>query len=453
MGEGLREVHVGLDDTDTDFQGCTTHLTFRILRRIVEELPQAVFTDYPRLVRLNPVIPFKTRGNASLSFSVKLREDSIPALRDLILGEFRNYLPEVRNAGVEPGLALLYGGIPDSLGRLYVKALSDYVHKDYVLGVVEELGDSLETPLGYSRGLVGALAAIGASRCLGTCTYELIAYRSRGNYLRERCVDAASVKAVDAEFRDSTFLNYDHVSGKPLITPSGPNPVLLGVRGEDPEQVLNAFNKLRICEDYEGWVIYKTNQAVNAHHVERSVKSFRPYQTGCVRAIVTGKPLTLPGGDVLLKLGGQDGDGVVWAVFFKETGLSDVARKLLAGDLIRVCGGSKYWEGRGLVIHSDLLEVLDLITEVRRNPLCPACGRRMKSSGSGKGWKCIKCGYRSADLSREAVKVGRDLAVRAYRPVDRAVKHLVMPEARVGRAGNCGKPLVRGWIHFTTQGM
>ncbi len=454
MCEDLENVHIGLDDIDTGSQGCTTHLTFRVLRSIINQIPQAVFSDYPVLIRLNPTIPFKTRGNAALSFAVKLREREAQSLREIVLKEVTSYIADVRGAGAEPGVALLYGEVPEALGRLYVKALSDYVHRDYVLGVIKTLEGSLEVPLGYSRGLIGALAAMGASKHLRECTYELLSYRAGragGEHSVERCVDGESVKVMDESLRSYTFLNYDYESGELLITPSGPNPVLLGLRGEDPEALVRAFNMLRVCESYEGWVIYKTNQAVNAHHVERCLECFKPYQTGCVRARVVGKPLVLPGGDVLVKLGDRDSEARLWAVFFKETGLNKVAGRLMTGDLITVCGGGKYWEGRGVVVHSDFLEVLELASETYVNPKCPVCGHRMKSSGRSKGWKCPKCGFKSTSLSKEVVKLARDLERRAYRPRDIAVKHLVMPESRVGRVSDCSKPLISKWIYFNSS--
>jgi len=170
----------------------------------LDEIPGAFFSDYPLLIRLNPVIPFKTRGNAATSFSLRIPEKNVDSLKNLVVSEFLKYLETVRGGGVEPGLAFLYGKVPAKLGKLYRKALTDYVHRDYVTGIINELSESVEAPLGYSRGLVGALAAIGASNSLSECTYEILVYRTRDNYLRERCVDEESVKLMDSEFRDQT---------------------------------------------------------------------------------------------------------------------------------------------------------------------------------------------------------------------------------------------------------
>lgn len=447
MRETHLEVHVGLDDTDTDLEGCTTHLTFRILSKILSEVPQAFFSDYPLLVRLNPVIPFKTRGNAATSFSLKIPENSLNTLKRTVISEFLKYIEITRGGGTEPGLALLYGSIPVELSKLYEKALTDYVHRDYITKVINRLNESVEIPLGYSRGLVGALAAIGASNTLAECTYEILVYRTRDNYLRDRCVDEESIKVMDRIFRDQTFLNYDYENNKPLIMPSGRNPVLLGIRGEDPVALIKSLKTLNLCEDFEGWLIYKTNQALNAHHVERRIEEFRPYQTGCVKGRVAENPKVRPGGDVLLRLGSLESEHSLWIVFFSETGLGKTARYLMEGDTIRVCGGGKWWEDLGLVIHGDLLEVVELVSEVFKNPSCPVCNHRMKSAGRGKGWKCPACGYKSLTLNKEKVKIDRRINVGTYRPVDHAVKHLIMPRSRIGRRGSCNEELVSEWIY------
>ncbi|MGC8974600.1 MAG: TiaS agmantine-binding domain-containing protein [Thermoprotei archaeon] len=447
MSDGSLEVHVGLDDTDTDLGGCTTHLTFRILSKVLSEFPEAFFPDYPSLIRLNPAIPFKTRGNAATSFTLRIPESSLDNLRKLIVTEFLKYLEVVEGGGVEPGLIFLYGSIPDELGKLYKKALTDYVHRDYITKIINRFCEYIEIPLGYSRGLVGALAAIGASGTLTECTYEILVYRTKNNYLRERCVEEDSIKVMDKIFRDQTFLNYDYENNKPLIMPSGQNPVLLGIRGEDPATLVRALKTLNLCESLEGWLVYKTNQALNAHHVERRVEEFRPYQTGCVKGKIVEKPSIRPGGDVLLKLKSLESDHTIWVVFFGETGLGKIARYLIEGDIIRVCGGGKWWEDLGLVVHGDLLEVVQLVSEVLRNPLCPLCGHRMKSAGRGKGWKCPACGYRSSTLNKEKTKINREITAGIYRPVDSAVKHLVMPSSRIGRRSACNKQLISEWIY------
>ena len=62
-------VHLGLDDTDSEEGMCTTYLITIILQKLLKE--ETIMLDYPNLIRLNPNIPWKTRGNAALCLRLK----------------------------------------------------------------------------------------------------------------------------------------------------------------------------------------------------------------------------------------------------------------------------------------------------------------------------------------------------------------------------------------------
>lgn len=60
-------LHIGLDDTDSPNGMCTTYLgalLYRELSRFGEPV------DLPKLIRLNPNIPYKTRGNGAVSLTL-----------------------------------------------------------------------------------------------------------------------------------------------------------------------------------------------------------------------------------------------------------------------------------------------------------------------------------------------------------------------------------------------
>ena len=65
---------LGLDDTDSLEQGCTTY-TFH---QLLEGLPSSVQVQTPRLVRLWPFAQQRTRGNAAVA--VELITDDEPQL-------------------------------------------------------------------------------------------------------------------------------------------------------------------------------------------------------------------------------------------------------------------------------------------------------------------------------------------------------------------------------------
>jgi tRNA(Ile2)-agmatinylcytidine synthase len=61
-------MHIGLDDTDSAKGGCTTYLAAVLIEKLAQF--QVRFIDYPRLIRLNPNVPWKTRGNGALCLSL-----------------------------------------------------------------------------------------------------------------------------------------------------------------------------------------------------------------------------------------------------------------------------------------------------------------------------------------------------------------------------------------------
>lgn len=249
-----------------------------------------------------------------------------------------------------------------------------------------------------------------------------------------RCIDSSSVKEADKVLSKWVFCNYDYDADKPLITPHGPDPVLAGIRGEDPGKLLEFLSMLRICEPTEGYMVFRTNQGTDAHYVLRSIASVRPYQTCCVYGYVS-EVRVVSGGDVLIKL--CYSSSCLWVVIFRELGLGGIARSLVSGDFVIACGSTKYWSGLGTVLHVEKFSVEPIELEIRLNPRCPRCGKRMKSAGRGKGWKCPRCGFRSSELPYEYLRIDRSWLKGHYVPRDSVLKHLTKPRSRYGREGLC----------------
>ena len=63
-------LYVGIDDTDSSEGMCTTYIGALVM----DELKHYGFQlkGHPRLIRLNPFAPFKTRGNGAISFNLSL---------------------------------------------------------------------------------------------------------------------------------------------------------------------------------------------------------------------------------------------------------------------------------------------------------------------------------------------------------------------------------------------
>ncbi len=427
-------LHIGLDDIDATIGGCTTHLAHGLVKKILKEFREASFIDYPNLVRLNPSIPFKTRGNGAVAIRLLVEVDVLGELIAAVTDIVRDYLRSLKfRPTTDPGLIFLKGDPDEGFKKFYFKALTDYVPLDLAEAFIRRRSDVLEAPLGVRRGLVGAIAAVGWPEGVD-CTYELLAYRVK-RACGPRCIDDSSVKEMDKLMRSETFLNYDYLEGKELISPHGPDPVLLGIRGESPEAVLTAYRLVRVCEPVAGYMIFRTNQATDSHHVRREAGRFHPFQTGCVEGVVTHLPETLEGGAVIVKLRGSSSE--VRAVTYRESGLNGITQMLREGDEVMVCGVMRYWDDLGPVLNVEKLVLRRVVRYVLMNPRCPKCGARMKSAGKGKGWKCPKCGYRDMGLVKEAVPLSRSLREALYLPRESAFRHLMKPLSRYGREKVC----------------
>jgi len=71
-------LHIGIDDTDSIKGGCTTWLA----TEIIAELSEFDLIGPPRLVRLNPNVPWKTRGSyATPSVQIVLMKTELGTAR------------------------------------------------------------------------------------------------------------------------------------------------------------------------------------------------------------------------------------------------------------------------------------------------------------------------------------------------------------------------------------
>ena len=59
----MNSMYIAVDDTDSIRGNCTTFLATEIIRELSSDFD---LIGNPRLVRLNPAVPWKTRGNGSL---------------------------------------------------------------------------------------------------------------------------------------------------------------------------------------------------------------------------------------------------------------------------------------------------------------------------------------------------------------------------------------------------
>jgi tRNA(Ile2)-agmatinylcytidine synthase len=423
------ELHIGIDDTDSAKGGCTTYIAARLVERLSNMgIP---FLDYPNIIRLNPNIPYKTRGNAAVALRLDIPKEAYDYIQETVLQEIEEN-SHIGEAGTDPAVVLLKGKPTGKIERLSHRALWDVVPSDEALRVLRH-SDAIAAAYGTRLGLVGALAAVGQTLD-GDHTFELVAYRRKKNWRTPRRVDENSAKRMEKLTAPRTFNSYDFKNKRMLVTPHGPDPVLLGVRGESPKIVLKEFRMLRILEPVERWVIFRTNHGTDAHlndaHPNDQVKSNRP---AILTGIVASKPERIAGGHVFFKLGRKN--GAVSCAAFEPTGaFREVVARLLAGDKVTVYGGAKKHDvDQSVTINLEKMYIHRLVDEVTvENPTCPRCAKHMKSAGKGKGFRCEMCSLVAPDAQKQVIRRQRTLRAGLFVPDKKAHRHLTKPLSRYG---------------------
>jgi tRNA(Ile2)-agmatinylcytidine synthase len=420
-------LHIGIDDTDSKKGGCTTY----VAARLVEEFSRirVEFADYPNIIRLNPNIPYKTRGNAAVAFHLDIDQAMYDTLQETVLRcvEENSRLGDL---GTDPAVVLLKGKLNTKIQAVARKALSDIVPLKEAMRALH--GSKLRAVCyGTGLGLVGALAAVGQNMG-GDHTYELIAYRERRNWGTTRNIDPESVKRMDQLTALHTFNNYDSANRRILIAPHGPDPVLLGIRGESALDVLNAYHLLRLHERVERWVIFRTNHATDAHfeYADDDIIRFdRPVK---LAGTVLDKPQRIAGGHVFFML--KHRDGAVKCAAFEPTGkFKEAAAMLIPGDRVTVFGGLRKRGNLPPTINLEKLVVRYLAPETAlQNPICPQCGKHMKSAGRFQGFRCVRCHLNSPHAGKCEVIRNRSILAGLYLPDKKAHRHLTKPISRYG---------------------
>ncbi|MEM2843651.1 MAG: tRNA(Ile)(2)-agmatinylcytidine synthase [Candidatus Bathyarchaeia archaeon] len=423
--------HIGIDDTDSPRMGCTTYIAALLVEKL-EEIG-CIFIDYPNLIRLNPNVPWKTRGNGAVALRFKCLNHKLEEVYSIVL-KIVEENSDLKYPKTDPAIAFLKGEVPEMLSLFAKKAIQN------VLSIKEaektaELCNVKVSLIKGNRGIVGALAALGET-LQNDYTYELIAYRTIENRgVKKRRVSEESVKKMDALTKPLTFNNYDYEKKRVLITPRGKDPILCGVRGETPSIVLKAFKMLEIHEEVERWVIFRTNQGTDMHlRRVNSISEVSPYQPVIVLGKVASQPKTIPGAHVIFKL--NDDTGEIDCAAYEPTGkFRNIVRKLIPGDLIEAAGGVRQpTKNYGRTINLEKIKILKLTEKnIYLNPICKNCGKRMESSGRNQDFRCRKCGFKASKKEKIKIKVDRDLKEGLYMPPPRAHRHLTKPELRYGR--------------------
>lgn len=338
---------------------------------------------HPRLVRLNPNIPWKTRGNGAVS--IELGNGNPKSIRKKVEGLFNKYA-KFDDKKTNPGFVILEK--KPSID-IYEKSVKGIVN----LKEIEKILDSIDAIYkGYKnkRGLIGATASIAWSP-KDDKTYELIAYREDNKWGTKRQVDSKSVKKMNDIF-SSTFDNYDYENDHNRLTPSSPCPVLYGIRGENIDDLKKASSIVN-SEKVKSYMIFETNQGTDDHLQRKIISDIKPYQSVIVEGTIVTNPQTIKGGHVLFTM--MDFSGKIDCAAYEPTKqFREIIRGLIIGDKLEVYGGVRK---KPLTINLEKINIKHLKEKKEKieNPICPNCNKHMKSKGTGQGYKCKKCGIKS----------------------------------------------------------
>lgn len=425
-----KTMHIGLDDTDSTRRGCTTYVAALLVEKLLKL--NAGFIDYPNLIRLNPNVPWKTRGNGALCLRIQLDEGVVDEAKETVISTVEEQA-DFECRGTDPGIVFFQSPrIPRELGTFARETITGVVNlRDATRLLKKFKGEAIGFKSG--RGIIGALAAVGEN-LQADYTYEIISYRTPENYGSKRMVDETSVFEMDAATRPYTFNNVDAEKRRVVITPRGPDPILFGIRGESPEIVKNAFQMIKVLEPVERWVIFRTNQGTDAHlkRIEK-LSGITPYSPLIARGTVSADPKMIRGRHVIFSI--EDESSEVDCAAYEPTGtLRAIVKKLVAGDQVEVYGGVRSSSrNTPLTINLEKIRLLKLASQiVFHNPLCSRCGKRLKSMGTEKGFRCDRCGARYPSLTKIEARVKREARRGLYITSTRSQRHLTKPVVRYG---------------------
>ena len=400
---------IGIDDTDSPQGMCTTYLGAVLARRLIRDHMRV---HEARLVRLNPNVTWKTRGNAAISLLVegsakKAFEIACATVEELADFSCVNTNPGVVVADCQPDPAF------------YRKAVTDFCQIEEAIDLLDEAG-ALYRGYKNKRGLIGATAAVAS--VFADSTYEILVYRKPEQWGTPREVDRTSLFAAEQVTFPHTWDTVDRVNDVVVCVPHTPDPVLFGIRGESPAWVMGARQMIQ-SEKPGIEQIWVTNQGTDAHILAGRIGELKEGLSYRVHGLVENNPLTTAGGHVSFIL--RESDHTLRCMAYEPTkNFRRIIRDLVKGDEIIAYGS--YKKGS---INLEKIRIMGIAApESTRPPLCTACNKRMTSDGTGKGYKCKKCRTRAREP--QVQKISRSLTPGWYEVPPTARRHLAKPLCR-----------------------
>ena len=423
-------LNIGFDDTDSPTGMCTTFLAYKIVDLLQKQKTE--FLDFPKLIRFNPNIPWKTRGNGAVSLKIKTNQPS------KIKNQIKNLVSKYSDTknGANPGLVFFESDlIPSEFTKFSNLALWQLINRKNAKKFIKK--NNLDFYYeGNGQGLIGAISAIGYD--FHDHTLELLSYRKKRRFGKKRIISTDSVKKMQEDTFPYTFNSFDTKRGRVLITPHGPDPVFYGVRGENVDSLVTATQILQSDEKLDGYMIFKSNQGTGDHlKNELNSETMKPYASGTLIGTVSNTPKITKGGHVFFTINSKNNE--FWCAVYKETGMSTIASNLIIGDKISVGGGvRKASKNFPRIINLEFIKIISLKKNLSQtNPICKKCKKKMKSKGRNQGFQCIKCGAKN--LKKTSLEIPRQIKKQLYIPKISAHRHLTRPLQRTGKTNKTSK--------------
>jgi tRNA(Ile2)-agmatinylcytidine synthase len=400
---------IGIDDTDSPQGMCTTYLGAVLARHLIRDHMRV---HEARLVRLNPNVTWKTRGNAAISLLVQGSAKKAFEIACATVEELADFSCGNTNPGV-----VVTDCQPDP--AFYRKAVTDFCQIEEAIDLLDEAG-ALYRGYKNKRGLIGATAAVAS--VFADSTYEILVYRKPEQWGSPREVDRTSLFAAEQVTFPHTWDTVDRVNDVVVCVPHTPDPVLFGIRGESPAWVMGARQMIQ-SEKPGIEQIWVTNQGTDAHILAGRIGELKEGLSYRVHGLVENDPSTAAGGHVSFIL--RESDHTLRCMAYEPTkNFRQIIRHLVKGDEIIAYGSYK----KGSINLEKIRIVGIAAPESTSPPLCTACNKRMTSDGTGKGYKCKKCRTRAREP--QVQKISRSLKPGWYEVPPTARRHLAKPLCR-----------------------
>ena len=407
---------IGLDDTDSRERGmCTTYVATRVAAALRLRGAQV---KHIRLLRLNPAVEHKTRGNAALAIVTEASAETALSTTKSVIEELAVFQDE----RTHPGIVVAEEPISEAVQEFGRRAIRELLDLEAAEAAIQSAG-YLSAGWKDERGKIGALSAIGASAAREEWTYEYIAYREPDRWGTPRDVDLDSVFDAADAYYPAAWDTVDRGENEAVCIPNAPGPILYGIRGDDPHTVARLAADID-AEPVHAQALFETNQGTDVHLGETAIEEAEDGRAYRVTGEVVDAPTTKAGGHVFVEI--EDGTGRLPCVAFEPTKrFRDRVRALQVGDEITAVGEV----GDG-TLKLEKFAVRDLVETVPVNPTCPTCDRRMESAGAGQGYRCRDCDTTAA--TKELTPIERDLEVGWYEVPPCARRHVAKPLVRGG---------------------